>query len=223
MSAFALKYRIAMALVRQFGNPRGLAGRVAGFVMAHRSSNLRRNRWAVGLIDVRPTDRVLEVGFGPGVAISELSRRVGDAGHVYGLDLSTVMLRQATRRNAAAIQSGRVTLRRGSVENLSSVAAGPFDVILAVNTIAFWPDPVERLRELRQRLVPNGRMAIVTQPRHPGATRNPVRAGREKADLITQAGFTVERTETLLDLDPPAVCVIAVNAMSADRGGPVTG
>jgi ubiquinone/menaquinone biosynthesis C-methylase UbiE len=223
MLAPVRKHRIAMALVRQFSNPKGPAGTLAGLVMAHRSSNVRRNRWAVDLLNVRPTDRVLEIGFGPGVAIGELSRRIGPAGHVYGIDLSEVMLRQATRRNAAAIRAGRVTLRRASVENLAAAAPGLFDVILAVNNLAFWPDPVERLRELRQRLVPSGRMAVISQPRHPGATRDPVLAGREKAGLITRAGFTVERMETLLDLNPPAVCVIAVNAMSAERTGPVSG
>jgi hypothetical protein len=41
--------------------------------MAHRPSNAQRNRWVVSLLDVQPTDRVLEIGFGPGIAIQELS------------------------------------------------------------------------------------------------------------------------------------------------------
>jgi len=31
----------------QFHRPHGLDGRLAGWVMAHRSSNRRRNRWAL--------------------------------------------------------------------------------------------------------------------------------------------------------------------------------
>jgi ubiquinone/menaquinone biosynthesis C-methylase UbiE len=210
MSTATVKRSVAMALVRQFGNPRGAVGRVAGFVMAHRSSNRRRNKWAVSLLDVRPTDRVLEIGFGPGVAVTELSRHVGAGGHVYGIDRSEVMLRQASRRNAAAVRAGRVTLVRGSVEDLPSIVPGPFDIVLAVNTLAFWPAPAERLRELRQLLVPGGRIAVVSQPRHPGATRDPALAGREKADLLERSGFAVQQTQCLPDLDPPAVCVIAV-------------
>jgi ubiquinone/menaquinone biosynthesis C-methylase UbiE len=68
----------------------------------------------VSLLDVQPTDRVLEVGFGPGIAISELSQRVGPSGHVFGVDRSAVMLEHATRRNAAAIRSGFVTLSQAS-------------------------------------------------------------------------------------------------------------
>src|SRR5215468_2804317 len=114
------------AVVAQFHHPHGTGGRLAGRVMAHRPSNRQRNRWVVSLLDVRPADRVLEIGFGPGLAIAELSRRVGDAGHVYGIDHSDVMLRQAARRNAAAIAAGRVTLSRASADQLPPALDGPF-------------------------------------------------------------------------------------------------
>src|SRR5687768_399653 len=125
--AMDMKRAVVAALVGQFGHPRGAVGNVAGWVMARRPSNRQRNRWVVSLLDVQPTDRVLEIGFGPGLAIAELSRRVGPAGHVYGIDRSDVMLRQATRRNAAAIQAGRVTLTVGAVEHLPPALDGPFD------------------------------------------------------------------------------------------------
>jgi hypothetical protein len=114
----AVKRAVIAAVVGQFGHPRGTAGRVAGWVMAHRPSNRRRNRWVVSLLEVQPTDRVLEIGVGPGLAIAELSRRVGDQGRVYGIDHSEVMLRQATRHNASAIAAGRVSLSRASVDQL---------------------------------------------------------------------------------------------------------
>jgi ubiquinone/menaquinone biosynthesis C-methylase UbiE len=179
--------------------------------MAHRPSNRQRNSWVVSLLDVQPTDRVLEIGFGPGLAIAELNRRVGESGHVYGVDHSEVMLQQAARRNAAAIRAGRVTLTCAPIEELPPPLEGPFDAILAVNSLGFWTAPTERLDELRRRLTPGGRIAIASQPRCPGATRSTsLKAAREIEDLLGSAGFTHERTETL-DLDPPVVCVIAVN------------
>jgi len=83
-----VKRAVIAAIVGQFGHPRGTAGTIAGWVMAHRRSNRERNSWVVSLLDVQPSDRVLEIGFGPGLAIAELSRRVGDSGHVYGIDHS---------------------------------------------------------------------------------------------------------------------------------------
>jgi ubiquinone/menaquinone biosynthesis C-methylase UbiE len=177
--------------------------------MAHRPSNRQRSAWAVSLLGVRPADRVLEIGFGPGVAVAQLVR--AGAGHVYGLDHSAVMLRQASRRNAAAIRAGRVTLVRASVDQIPPALDGPFDAILAVNTLAFWPAPAERLAGLRHRLAPGGRVAIVSQPRCPGATAATSRsAAREIEDLLTGAGFTRMSTKTL-PLNPPVICVLAAS------------
>jgi SAM-dependent methyltransferase len=197
------------SLVRQFGRPQGAGGRVAGWVMAHRSSNRRRNLWVVSLLDVQPTDRVLEIGFGPGVAIAELAGRA-TRGHVHGVDHSAVMVRQASRRNAAAIRAGRVELQVASVERLPGFAE-PFDVVLAVNSAGHWPDPDARLRDLRTLLRPGGRIALASQPRSAGATaETTARAGRELADRLVRAGFADPRTHTL-PLDPPVACVLAVN------------
>jgi ubiquinone/menaquinone biosynthesis C-methylase UbiE len=216
----AMKRTILAAIVGQFRHPRGTGGKIAGWVMAHRSSNRRRNGWVVTLLDVRPADRVLEIGFGPGLAIAELSRRIGAGGHVYGTDHSDVMLRQAARRNRAAIRAGSITLTRASVDQLPPALGGPFDAVLAVNSLGFWPDPAERLDELRRRLVPGGRIAIASQPRSPGATQSTsLDAARKIEDLLRGAGFTQSRTETL-DLDPPVVCVVAVNRDSADGPPP---
>jgi hypothetical protein len=57
----------------QFHHPTGAVGHVAGWIMGRRSSNVARNRWAVQLLDVQPTDRVIELGCGPGVAIAALA------------------------------------------------------------------------------------------------------------------------------------------------------
>jgi len=73
--------------------------------------------WVADLLEIGPNDSVLEVGFGPGVTIQRLSK-IASAGHVVGIDPSHEMVEQARARNRAAIESGRVDLRRGSVESL---------------------------------------------------------------------------------------------------------
>ena len=194
-------------VIGQGHHPRGAAGSVTGWVFAHRPSNRQRNRWVVSLLGVQPADRVLEIGFGPGVAVAELVR--AGAGHVYGIDHSGVMLRQASRRNAAAIRAGRVTLINAPVDQLPAALDVSFDAILAVNSLGFWPAPAERLTELRRRLAPGGRIAIASQPRCPGATADTARsAAAEIEDLLRRAGFTQLKTQTL-GLDPPVICVLS--------------
>jgi ubiquinone/menaquinone biosynthesis C-methylase UbiE len=141
-----LRQKLIQRLRAQFGRPTGLPGRMAGWLMANRSSNRRRNAWVVSLLDVQRDDRVLEMGFGPGIAIRELARRATD-GRVCGIDHSEVMLRQASRRNAHAIRRGVVDLRLGSVDALPDFDA-PFDNIMAVNALLFANDPDTRLQAL---------------------------------------------------------------------------
>src|SRR3954453_11242338 len=86
-------------VVGQAHRPRGAAGRVTAWEMTLRPSNRQRSGWVVSLLGVRPADRILKIGFGPGLAIAELVR--AGAAHVSGIDHSDVMLRHAARRNAA--------------------------------------------------------------------------------------------------------------------------
>lgn len=179
-------------LFRSFGDPRGLGGRLAAFVMAHRSSNVRRSRWAVGLLDPAPTDRFLEVGCGPGVALAAARARTPN---VVGVDRSSVMVRVARRRSGA-------TVIEASAEALPTFDA-PFDAALAVNTVGHWSDPVAGLRGIHDAMRPGGTIAVVSQPRA-GAFADDGTVQRQLVD----AGFTLSRVERL-DLDPPAVCVLA--------------
>ena len=204
-----LKQKTMRALVGQFHRPHGIGGRAAGWVMAHRGSNRERNAWAAGLLDVQPEDHVLEIGFGPGIAVEAMAARA-TRGHVVGIDHSEVMVRQASRRNAAAVRAGRVELRLGTAEDLSTFDT-PFDKILAVNSLMFWDDPVARLQELHDRLRPGGQIAIVYQPRGPGATNEvAARTGQEIAKYFATVGFTDVRVETLALQPTDAVCVLGV-------------
>ena len=200
------KQKLALAIRSQFRQPRGFTGWLVGWEMALRSSNRQRNVWAVGLLGVEPTDHVLEIGFGPGIAIRALSRRATH-GLVCGVDHSAVMVRQATRRNAAAVRAGRVDLRLASVEQLPTFAE-PFDKVLAVNTMAMWREPDAGLQALHRLMRPGGRIAIVSQPRCPGATaETTVARGREHAARLSAAGSTSIRSDTLA-LKPPVICVL---------------
>lgn len=203
----SIKQRIVHRVVAQFHQPRGLGGHFAGWIMATRASNRKRNIWVVSLLDIAVTNRVLEIGFGPGVAIREAASRAVN-GAVCGVDHSEVMLRQARRRNADAVRAGRVDLRLGTADHLPTFD-DRFDKILAVNSMGFWNDPDRCLESLRTMLRPDGRIAIAAQPRCPGATtETSAKAGDDIAKRLIDAGFDDVEMETLT-LDPPVVCVLA--------------
>jgi len=89
---------ISYTLTRQFEKPSGVLGWLTGQIMSHRMSNIDRNLWTVSLLSPKPDDTILEIGFGPGVAIDAITGRI-PKGKVIGLDHSIVMLNEATKRN----------------------------------------------------------------------------------------------------------------------------
>ena len=205
-TTMSTRKRLGRRIVSQFMHPRGLPGRLVGWEMALRPSNRTRNAWAVSLMDVQPSDCVLEIGFGPGIAIQEIARRA-TRGHVVGIDRSRVMRAQAARRNAAAMRAGRVSLIVASVDDPPAFEWA-YDKILAVNNMGMWSEPVLRVKELAGLLRRRGLMAIVSQPRCTGATAATTAAAAGRiVDTLEAAGFVAIRVETL-DLQPPVACVI---------------
>jgi SAM-dependent methyltransferase len=106
---------------------------------------------------------VLEIGFGPGLAIAEAARRAS-AGKVCGIDRSELMLKQAVRRNRKAVDARRADLRLGAAEHLPEFGVH-FDKVFAVNVFMFWGDPDVVLRGLRGQMSAGRTIALTLQPR----------------------------------------------------------
>jgi SAM-dependent methyltransferase len=201
------KTNLRAAIVKQFGRPTGTLGRLVGFIMKVRPSNRQRNLRTVETLDVQPDDHVLEIGFGPGLAIQRAAE-LAIRGRVVGVDHSEVMLKQASRRNAQAIAMGRVELHLGAAEALPPFQ-GLFDKAFAVNVFMFWADPLAVLGEIRDALKPGGTLAVTFQPRNRAAKNADTREGAERiAKVFREAGFQRVRVE-ILEMPPvDAACVL---------------
>jgi len=117
------------------------------------------------------------------------------------------MVRAASKRNARAVQQGRVELLHGTARTAAE-RGERFDRVLALNVLQFFDAPQETLRLLRRSMTPGGVIAIAFQPRNEGATDADARRGAERnGALLTEAGFEDLRTETL-DLEPMVTCVL---------------
>jgi ubiquinone/menaquinone biosynthesis C-methylase UbiE len=173
-----------MSIYDQFVNPTGLMGHLVGYALSFK--NRERSEWVLALLDLKPSDRVLEIGFGPGADIERASRI---ASYVAGLDHSEVMVSQASKRNNAAIREGRVDLKLGDAAQLP-FPDSHFDCVFAINSAQFWKPLPKALVEINRVLKPGGRVLLAIQPRNKGATDETIRqvaTGMSKA--LASAGF----------------------------------
>jgi ubiquinone/menaquinone biosynthesis C-methylase UbiE len=198
-------------IAEQFGKPSGFLGNIAGFIMETRSSNIERNKWGISLLNIQPSNHVLEIGFGPGVAIQKMCNLVTD-GIIYGIDHSELMVKKASDRNKNAISSGKVKLILTSVAELPSFDH-PIDKVIDINTFQFWNDPVNSLQEIKRMMKPNGIIAIVHQPRKPGATdQDSTDAGDQFSEYLEKAQFKNIRIEKKMMKPVSTVCVLGANS-----------
>ena len=137
-----------------FAKPSGTLGSLAGRFMLWTN----KQDEVVGCLAVRPGDRVLEVGYGPGGLIRLLADRT-DAALIQGVDPAPAMRDLATRTNSAAVRAGRVDLRIGSADR-TGLPGQSVDRVVSVNTVAIWPDLEAGLRELHRVVRPGGTVVI---------------------------------------------------------------
>lgn len=187
-----------MGLAQQFGHPRGLLGAVVGRGMAKGNADL--SRWVVhkaASFADGPVLRVAELGPGPGIGLEALLVHFEQA-HVWGVDLSSVMLSQSRARNHVAVAAGRLTLIEGDTSALSG--SQPADLVMANHVIYFWRDPAAELSLIRGFLRPGGLVALgyqlrqnmpaLAQKRFPPAGHRLYEIEGELTQLATAAGFT---------------------------------
>lgn len=163
-----------------FGHPRGILGRIGGTLMA--LGNGEQERWAIDAAGLKPGQRVLEVGPGPGLGLRLAAGQVGPRGHVLGIDPSPLMRQMATARCAALVAAGVVELAEGTAERTGG-ATSSVDAAISVNNIMLWDRPAG-LAELARVLRPGGRL-VVTVHRHVLGVEPAV-----LGDEARRAGFT---------------------------------
>jgi ubiquinone/menaquinone biosynthesis C-methylase UbiE len=136
----------------------GTAGRLAGPLMAR----MNRDMELAAIDELSPAHdaSVLVVGFGPGVGVAELTKRL-PGGIVGGVDPSAAMVQQASRRNRSAIEQGQVSLERRTADSISW-PDGTFDGSLAVNCIQLWEPLDASVHEVARVLAPAGQLVAIT-------------------------------------------------------------
>jgi arsenite methyltransferase len=108
--------------------------------------------------ELRPGERVLDLGSGGGIDVILSARRVGPTGRAFGLDMTDEMLDLAVR-NAADAGIDNVEFVRGTIEAIP-LPASTIDVVISNCVINLAADKAAVFREIARVLRPGGRVGV---------------------------------------------------------------
>ena len=148
-------------LNKQFGKPDGNLGRFVGWLMSIK--NRDRAKWTIEKLNFKPTDYILEIGYGSGASFKVVADQL-TSGFIAGIDHSPIMLEQANKKNRKNIESKKAELKCGTVWDLD-YPEEYFDIIFGSNVHFFWENPTKEFQKLYSFLKQDGRLIMVFQAR----------------------------------------------------------
>src|SRR3954447_6605575 len=117
---------------------------------------VRQREFTLGLLALRPGERVVDIGSGPGFLAESMADAVGETGQVVGLDISEDLLTAARERN----KRSQLSYRHSDAIALDAPDAA-FDVAVSTQVFEYVPDCERALREMHRVLRPGGRALVV--------------------------------------------------------------
>jgi arsenite methyltransferase len=185
----------------------------------------------ITLASLKPGQTVLDLGSGGGIDCFMAAKKVGETGHVIGVDMTAEMLEKA-RANQAKLGFKNVEFRLGEIEHLP-VADNTVDVIISNCVVNLSPDKPQVFREAFRVLKPGGRLAlsdIVTDGPLPQVVKDSLSAWagcvagaldvKDYIATIEAAGFTnIELTPVYLDQQTVDEYVKQIDTESCCGGG----
>ncbi len=140
------------------GNPQGKLGEklIENMNVNHESLAV----WGTSQINISKDSLILDIGCGGGVNVKRFLKITGNK--VYGIDYSKLSVEKSSEMNKSEIDEGRCEIRQESVSQMS-FDDGSFDIITAFETVYFWPDFKNDLKEVNRVLKEDGIFLICNE------------------------------------------------------------
>ena len=183
---------LAKLLAQQLGHPSNITGKWVLAPLWNRR-NRALNDVALAKLDLRPDDRVLEVGFGGGYLLGRIAAVVTE-GSIAGVDVSEAMVAYSRKHCQSLVKTGRLDLRCTPAETLPFQPA-QFDKACTVNSIFYWNDVSRAISELWRVLKVHGVLVICFTRREDLQTKGFVQHGLALYDadnvraMLASTGF----------------------------------
>ena len=138
--------------------PEGVSGSIMLWIMSvGHSSNAKRG---LNYLSIKPDDCILDLGCGSGTNIKRLLQTTN--GNVYGIDYSALCVEKSKKNNEKAIAEKRCEIKESSVSEIP-YDANMFDIVTAFETVYFWLDSKDSLKEILRVLKSGGTFFICNE------------------------------------------------------------
>ncbi len=117
--------------------------------------------WGLEKVRISESDIILDIGCGGGRTIATLAEKA-PGGRVFGIDHSPDCVEWSKEFSQTLVEAGRVEVILTGVEKLP-FQDNYFNLVTAVETIYFWPEILESLKEVRRVLKPGGSLLIINE------------------------------------------------------------
>ncbi len=118
-------------------------------------------RGVLARLEIKPGERILEVGTGSGALVRDLARRTGGANPIVGVDINAYLLDEASVLATAEGVASSIAFQAGNAEALPFPDEA-FDVVFTC-TVLEECDADRAIAEVYRVLKPGGRAAVITR------------------------------------------------------------
>ncbi len=203
---------VLLYILNQVRKPTRWIGRL--FALAMNASHSRLTDWGLKHVTIEKDFTILDVGCGGGRTIQKLAA-IAVEGLVCGIDFAKGSIAVSSKKNAKLISAGRVEIRQASVSQLPFLN-DHFDLATAVETLYYWPNPVQDMKEILRVLKPGGTLIVIAESYKGGKydkleapvmwlLRSTPLSPTEYRDLFSAAEFT--SVQILENRDKGWICV----------------
>ncbi|HUS03116.1 MAG TPA: class I SAM-dependent methyltransferase [Chitinophagaceae bacterium] len=177
-------------IASQFKKPTGLFGIFSSNIMIRGNKN--KYDKLIKDLDIQPNDKLLEIGYGPGVGINIIAGKC-DTCTIHGIDFSPLMYKRAVRYNRSYIDKGTMVLQYGDFLKIST-PDNDYDKIFCLNVVYFWNELKEPFMKVLSLLKKGGVFHIFMADKSmlkktPDSVFNKYSI-EQVTGVLTSAGFT---------------------------------
>ncbi|WP_409301141.1 class I SAM-dependent methyltransferase [Peribacillus sp. SCS-155] len=155
---------------KQFWKPDGVLGRLTGKKLLH--TNKKVNRWTIDQLEVKPGDKILEIGYIGSFAASQLLKENSSI-QIHGIEPAHTDGKIDDRQNQQTIPDYNFRIYKGDIFSLE-VALNHYDKVMSIDNYLFWHQKRKSLVRLHHLMKEKGKIAIAVHPSEKDASNKKI-------------------------------------------------